>query len=70
VVEIVRSLETDYDPLWGSMVKQTIRRVHPGFSEQYYGFGTFSDLLERAADRKLLRLEYDDRRGNYKVRSP
>ncbi|MDH3685271.1 MAG: NYN domain-containing protein [Myxococcales bacterium] len=67
LLEIIRSLEVDYDPLWGSMVKQTIRRVHPGFSEQYYGFRTFSDLLEFAADRDLLRLDYDDSRGNYKV---
>jgi uncharacterized protein (TIGR00288 family) len=69
LLEIVRSLEVEYDPLWGSMVKQTIRRVHPGFSEQYYGFKTFSDLLEFAADRELLRLDYDDSRGNYKVSS-
>jgi uncharacterized LabA/DUF88 family protein len=68
VIEIVRSLETDYDPLWGSMVKQTIRRVYPGFSEQYYGFQTFSDLLEAAEDTGLLSLEYDDSRGNYKIR--
>jgi hypothetical protein len=69
VVEIVRSLEGDYDPLWGSMVKQTMRRVHPGFSEQYYGFSNFADLLEKAGDDELLRLDYDDSRGNYKVRS-
>jgi uncharacterized protein (TIGR00288 family) len=69
LLEIVRSLETEYDPLWGSLVKQTIRRVYPGFSEQYYGFQTFSDLLEFADDQGLLELDYDDSRGNYKVRS-
>jgi uncharacterized LabA/DUF88 family protein len=69
LVEIVRSLETEYDPLWGSLVKQTIRRVYPGFSEQYYGFQTFSDLLEAAEDTGLIVLDYDDSRGNYKVRS-
>jgi uncharacterized protein (TIGR00288 family) len=69
LVEIVRSLEKDYDPLWGSLVKQTIRRVHPGFSEQYYGFSTFADLLEAAEDAGLLALDYDDSRGNYKVRT-
>ena len=67
--EIVQSLENEYDPLWGSMVKQTIRRVHPGFNEQYYGFQTFSDLLEAAEDDGLIVLDYDDSRGNYKVRS-
>ena len=69
VAEIVRSLEVDYDPLWGSMVKQSMRRVHPGFSEQYYGFSSFADLLEKAAESKLLWIDYDEGRGNYKVRT-
>ena len=68
VVAIVRSLAQDYDPLWGSIVKQTMRRVHPGFSETAYGYRAFSDLLEAAADQNLIALDYDDRRGNYKVR--
>jgi uncharacterized LabA/DUF88 family protein len=70
VQEIVRSLSSQYDPLWGSLVKQTIRRVYPGFSESYYGFGTFSDLLEAAEDEGLIALDYDEDRGNYKVRIP
>ena len=67
VVEIVRSLERDYDPLWGSLVKQTMRRVHPGFNESYYGFRTFSDLLEAVAKAGQISLERDEERGNYKV---
>jgi 2,3-bisphosphoglycerate-dependent phosphoglycerate mutase len=67
LVEIVESLDTDYDQLWGSMVKQTIRRVHPGFSESYYGYNSFSDLLKDAEARGLIRLEYDEKRGNYLV---
>lgn len=68
VLEVLESIEQDYDPLWGSILKQAIRRVHPGFSESYYGFGSFSDLLEEIKDEGLIDLEYDDRRGNYKVR--
>ena len=68
-VEIVRSLEQDYDPLWGSLVKQTLRRVHPGFNENYYDFKSFSELLRAAEKKKLLRLEYDDQRGNFIVTS-
>ena len=68
LLEIVQSLGNDYDPLWGSLVKQTIRRVHPGFSESHYGYRTFSDLLEDVADRGLIKLEHDQERGNYKVR--
>jgi uncharacterized LabA/DUF88 family protein len=68
LVEIVRSLEQDYDPLWGSIVKQTMRRVHPGFNEASYGHRSFSDLLEAAADQNLIILDYDESRGNDKVR--
>ena len=68
VLEVVHSVEQDYDPLWGSMLKQAIRRVYPGFSESYYGYRSFSDLLEDIQDKGLLDLDYDDSRGNYKVR--
>jgi uncharacterized protein (TIGR00288 family) len=68
LVKIVQSLEVDYDPLWGSMLKQAIRRVHPDFNEGYYGYSTFSDLLEDAQSLGLIDLERDETRGNYKVR--
>ncbi len=68
LTKIVQSLESDYDPLWGSMVKQAIRRVHPDFNEGYYGYRTFTDLLEDAQSQGLLELEHDEARGNYKVR--
>jgi hypothetical protein len=68
-VDIVRSLEGDYDPLWGSLVKQTLRRVHPGFTESYYDFKSFADLLKAAEKQKLLTLDYDAQRGNYIVSS-
>jgi uncharacterized protein (TIGR00288 family) len=68
VVEVVHSVEQDYSPLWGSTLKQAIRRVYPGFNEGYYGYGSFSDLLEDIKNKGLIELEYDDSRGNYKVR--
>jgi len=68
LMEIVRSLALEYDPLWGSMVKQTIRRVHPGFNESYLGFDSFADLLKYAEDLGYIALEYDPNRGNYQVR--
>ncbi len=67
VAEVLHSIEQDYDPLWGSTLKQAIRRVYPGFNENYYGFSSFSDLLEHLQAKELLELEYDERRGNYKV---
>ena len=69
VLEVIHSVEQDYDPLWGSTLKQAIRRVYPGFSESYYGYSSFSDLLEDIKAKGLVALEYDDSRGNYKVRA-
>ena len=65
----VASLETDYQTIWGSLVKQTVKRVYPGFNESYYGYRNFSDLLEDAAKEGLIKLDLDEQRGNYRVRS-
>ena len=69
VLEIVQSLERDYDTVWGSMVKQATRRVFPGFNEEYYGFASFADMLEHVREQGLIELEFDEKRGNYVVRS-
>jgi uncharacterized protein (TIGR00288 family) len=69
IVEIVRSLERDYDTVWGSMVKQTIRRVYPGFNEDYFGFQSFAETLESVEGSGKIELEFDERRGNYVVRT-
>jgi len=69
IVEIVRSLERDYDTVWGSMVKQATRRVFPGFNEEYYGFSSFADLLEHVKSQGLIDLEFDEKRSNYVVRT-
>jgi hypothetical protein len=53
--------------LWGSMVKQTMQRKRPSFNEGYYGYGSFSDLLEDAERRKLIHLKKDARSGSYVV---
>jgi uncharacterized protein (TIGR00288 family) len=65
---VVQSLARDYDPLWGSLVKQTIRRIYPGFNESYYGYRTFTDMIHEAEARGFIALEYDEDRGNYKIR--
>jgi len=57
------------DKIWGSMVKQALKRRNPGFSESYYGFRSFNQLLEEAATRRLLELERDEKSGGYIVRS-
>ena len=53
------------EKVWGSMVKQAIKRRKPGFNENYYGFKTFGKLLEEARDRKLIDLEFDAKSGGY-----
>jgi hypothetical protein len=70
VLEIVQSLDRDYDQIWGSMVKQTVRRVYPGFNEEYYGHRSFAEMLDALKERGLVELEHDEKRGNYLVRIP
>jgi uncharacterized protein (TIGR00288 family) len=53
------------EKVWGSMVKQAIKRRKPGFNESYYGFKNFGKLLEEARDRKLIDLEFDTKSGGY-----
>jgi uncharacterized protein (TIGR00288 family) len=57
------------EKVWGSMVKQALKRRRPGFNESYYGFRSFNRLLEEAAARRLLALERDEKSGGYIVRS-
>jgi uncharacterized protein (TIGR00288 family) len=56
------------EKIWGSMVKQALKRRKPGFNESYYGFRSFSKLLEEAAARKLLALEHDEKSGGMIIR--
>ncbi len=57
------------DKLWGSMIKQTLKRRRPGFNESFYGFRSFSDLLEEAESRGQLQLEMDERSGGYLIKA-
>ena len=57
----------DRDELWGSMVKQALKRRRPGFNERYYGVRSFSDLLEEAERRGMIRLSLDERSGGYLI---
>jgi uncharacterized protein (TIGR00288 family) len=55
------------DVIWGSMVKQTMQRKKPYFNESYYGFDSFSSLLEEAQKLKLVTLKKDTKSGGYIV---
>jgi uncharacterized LabA/DUF88 family protein len=54
--------------IWGSMVKQTLKRRKPGFNESYYGFGSFGELLEEAQTRGILDIEPEEKSGGYIIR--
>ena len=56
------------DKVWGSMVKQALKRRRPGFNESYYGFRSFNGLLQEAERRGTLKLERDDKSGGYIIR--
>lgn len=57
------------EKIWGSMVKQALKRRKPGFNESYYGFRSFSKLLEEARNHQLVELEHDDKSGGTIIRS-
>ena len=56
------------EKIWGSMVKQALKRRHPGFNETYYGFRAFADLLKEAQQKGLIKLDPDEKSGGYIVR--
>jgi uncharacterized protein (TIGR00288 family) len=55
----------DEGNVWGSMVKQALKRRKPSFSESYHGFRSFGTLLEEMGKQKLLKLEHDSKSGGY-----
>ncbi len=66
VTDAIRALQRENkEVLWGSMVKQTMKRKRPDFDEGYYGYSTFSKLLEDAAKHGILELKKDQRSGTY-----
>jgi uncharacterized protein (TIGR00288 family) len=66
--EAVSEERREDEPVYGSMIKQTLKRRHPGFNERAHGFRSFNDLLLEAEKRGLLKLEADKKSGGYIVR--
>ena len=64
-VEALLAERGEGERVWGSMVKQALKRRKPEFNESYYGFRAFSDLLEDAEKKGLVRLEPDEKSGGY-----
>jgi uncharacterized protein (TIGR00288 family) len=68
-IEALAEDREEDEKIWGSMIKQALKRQRPGFNETYHGFRSFSQLLEEAQSRKLIDLEKDEKSGGYVVRA-
>ncbi len=68
LMEVIRALARDYERVWGSMIKQTLGRVNPGFNLEAYGYKSFVDVLRDLAARGSIELKEDAERGNQLVR--
>ena len=72
VLATIEALAEEREPdekIWGSMIKQALKRQRPGFNETYHGFKSFNQLLEEAQARKLIELEKDEKSGGYTVKA-
>lgn len=57
------------EAVWASHVKQVFKRKQPNFSEGYFGYAGFSELLEDGASRGFLEIEKDKASGGYRILS-
>jgi uncharacterized protein (TIGR00288 family) len=68
LAETVRALQREnFEVLQASLVKDTIKRKRPTFSEAALGYGSFSELLEDAQESGVVSLRKDERSGTYVV---
>jgi hypothetical protein len=70
IVETLEAIAEERDEdewVWGSMIKEAIKRRKPGFNERFYGFKSFNGMLEDAQKRGLLKLHADEKSGGYTV---
>jgi uncharacterized protein (TIGR00288 family) len=73
IVETVEALIAERgsdEKIWGSMVKPTMQRRRPGFTESSYGYHSFKELVEDAQKHKLLVVVRDEKSGQYTIRLP
>ncbi len=68
MIESIKALmRENKEVLWGSMIKETMKRKRPSFNEGYHGYSSFSELLEDAERQGILKLKRDARSGSYIV---
>ncbi|MDP3637780.1 MAG: NYN domain-containing protein [Azonexus sp.] len=59
----------EQERIWASVLKEVVKRRNPGFNESYFGFRSFGNLLEEAANRGLLGFGRDEKSGAYVTRA-
>ena len=68
LLETIENLFQERDGnLFGSMIKQTLKRKRPNFDESFYGYRTFSQLIVDAQRRGLLEVQKDEKSGGYLI---
>jgi len=67
IASITALVRENKEILWSSMVKDTMKRKQPKFTESYHGYRTFSELLEDAEKNEIIRLKTDPRSGTYVI---
>ena len=66
--DTVRALQREnFEVIQASLVKDTMKRKRPAFSEAALGYGSFSELLEEAQEAGIVTLRKDERSGTYMV---
>lgn len=73
IVETIEALiaeRGEEEKMWGSKVKQTMKRRRPGFTESAYGYRSFRELVEDAQKHNLLIMQRDEKSGQYTIRLP
>ena len=73
IVETVEALIAERgsdENIWGSLVKTTMQRRKPGFTESSYDYRSFKDLVEDAQKKHLLTVVRHEKSGQYTIRLP
>jgi uncharacterized protein (TIGR00288 family) len=69
LIEACNALRREnHEVLYASMIKDTMKRKKPSFDETYYGYRSFTHLLEEADDLGLIDIERNPRSGTYVVK--
>lgn len=64
LIEACNALRREnHEVLYASMIKDTMKRKKPSFDESYYGYRSFTHLLEEADNRALIDIQRDPKSG-------